>query len=127
MPPLQQQPSHHQSLQSINQLINQPTPLYSPTSESSLVRSKNIITILSLTLNTITMHGLISTLATMLPLAAAAPFGLASRDANAGCQAASFGNFSWTVEDFDFHASYIFTTPAHQVGPAITSSFVTIN
>ncbi|KAH6657202.1 hypothetical protein BKA67DRAFT_554557 [Truncatella angustata] len=62
------------------------------------------------------MHGFISTLLTILPLATAAPFGLGlnSRDANPGCQAASFNNFSWTVEDFDYHASYIFTTPAHQ-------------
>ncbi|KAK6077109.1 hypothetical protein SCUP234_06848 [Seiridium cupressi] len=60
------------------------------------------------------MHGLISTLAAFLPLAAAAPFGLNTRDGNPGCQAASFGNFSWTVEDFDYHASYVFTTPAHQ-------------
>ncbi|KAI0126791.1 hypothetical protein BJ170DRAFT_684372 [Xylariales sp. AK1849] len=60
------------------------------------------------------MHGLISTFATILPLAAAAPFGLNTRDSNAGCQAASQGTFAWTVEDFDYHASYIFTTPAHQ-------------
>lgn len=36
------------------------------------------------------------------------------RDANPGCTEASFGNFSWMVDDFDYHASYIFTTPAHQ-------------
>ncbi|KAB5550811.1 hypothetical protein GE09DRAFT_965359 [Coniochaeta sp. 2T2.1] len=36
------------------------------------------------------------------------------RDANPGCTDASFSNFSWTVQDFDYHASYIFTTPAHQ-------------
>ncbi|CAJ2506636.1 Uu.00g078220.m01.CDS01 [Anthostomella pinea] len=60
------------------------------------------------------MHSFISTLATILPLAAAAPYGLSMRDSNPGCQAASFGNFTWTVEDFDYHASYIFTTPAHQ-------------
>jgi hypothetical protein len=32
----------------------------------------------------------------------------------AGCSAASFKNFAWTAKNFDFHASYIFTTPAHQ-------------
>ncbi|KAK3366279.1 hypothetical protein B0T24DRAFT_416640 [Lasiosphaeria ovina] len=31
-----------------------------------------------------------------------------------GCTAASFGAFAWGVRGFDFHASYIFTTPAHQ-------------
>jgi len=31
-----------------------------------------------------------------------------------GCSDTSFGDFEWTVEDFDYHASYIFTTPAHQ-------------
>lgn len=60
------------------------------------------------------MPSFITTLAALLPLAAAAPFGLGVRDANAGCQEKSFGNFEWTIEDFDFHSSYIFTTPAHQ-------------
>ncbi|ORY68551.1 uncharacterized protein BCR38DRAFT_335597 [Pseudomassariella vexata] len=36
------------------------------------------------------------------------------RDSNPGCQAASQKDFAWTVEDFDYHASYTFTTPAHQ-------------
>lgn len=36
------------------------------------------------------------------------------RDADLGCTKASFGNFSWTVDSFAYHASYIFTTPAHQ-------------
>ncbi|KAI1855700.1 hypothetical protein JX266_000565 [Neoarthrinium moseri] len=60
------------------------------------------------------MHGLISTLAAILPLAVAAPFGHNARDSNAGCQAKSQKDFQWTVENFDYHASYIFTTPAHQ-------------
>ncbi|KAI0887614.1 uncharacterized protein GGS22DRAFT_157609 [Annulohypoxylon maeteangense] len=60
------------------------------------------------------MFNFISTLVTLLPLAIAAPVGLSTRDSNPGCQAASFGNFAWQVENFDYHASYIFTTPAHQ-------------
>ncbi|KAH6610095.1 hypothetical protein Trco_000115 [Trichoderma cornu-damae] len=31
-----------------------------------------------------------------------------------GCTASSAKVSQWTVEDFDFHASYTFTTPAHQ-------------
>jgi len=38
----------------------------------------------------------------------------ASGNSPAGCSATSFGKFAWTVKNFDFHASYIFTTPAHQ-------------
>ena len=60
------------------------------------------------------MLNFISTLVTLLPLAIAAPVGLQTRDSNPGCQASSFGNFAWQVENFDYHASYIFTTPAHQ-------------
>ncbi|OTA98265.1 hypothetical protein M426DRAFT_326125 [Hypoxylon sp. CI-4A] len=60
------------------------------------------------------MRNFFSTIATLLPLAAAAPLDIHTRDSNPGCQAASFGNFSWAVENFDYHASYIFTTPAHQ-------------
>lgn len=30
------------------------------------------------------------------------------------CTLKSVGNMNWTVHDFNFHASYIFTTPAHQ-------------
>jgi hypothetical protein len=60
------------------------------------------------------MFSFITALTAVLPLAAAAPFGVATRDANPGCQEKSFNDFVWTVEDFDYHASYIFTTPAHQ-------------
>lgn len=35
-------------------------------------------------------------------------------DSAAGCTSSSFNGFAWAVEAFDFHASYIFTTPAHQ-------------
>ena len=48
-----------------------------------------------------------------LPLASANPI-LLPRDASPGCTNTSFHDFKWTVENFDFHASYIFTTPAHQ-------------
>lgn len=64
------------------------------------------------------MYSLISTLAALLPLAVAAPVSYETTtpayETNPGCQKASFGNFTWTLEDFDFHSSYIFTTPAHQ-------------
>jgi len=49
------------------------------------------------------------TLASLLGLVAAAATlpasSLSPRDANPGCQAASFGDFAWTVEGFDYHAS----------------------
>ncbi|KAK4243971.1 hypothetical protein C7999DRAFT_44303 [Corynascus novoguineensis] len=37
-----------------------------------------------------------------------------SANSPAGCSDTSFKDFAWTVKDFDFHASYIFTNPAHQ-------------
>ncbi|RYP16626.1 hypothetical protein DL765_005017 [Monosporascus sp. GIB2] len=60
------------------------------------------------------MQSIITALMTLLPLAAAAPFNIAARDDNAGCTSKSFNDFQWTIEDFDFHSSYLFTTPAHQ-------------
>lgn len=39
---------------------------------------------------------------------------VSSRDTSTGCSKTSFSGFAWTIESFDFHASYIFTTPAHQ-------------
>ncbi|KAI0455160.1 hypothetical protein F5B21DRAFT_473097 [Xylaria acuta] len=57
----------------------------------------------------------IGTLAAVLPLTAAAPYGMSPRDSTPGCTALSFGDFSWTIEDFTYSASYHFTTPAHQV------------
>jgi hypothetical protein len=54
----------------------------------------------------------------LLGVAAASP--LASRspaeavDTAAGCTDTSQKNFAWVARAFDFHASYIFTTPAHQ-------------
>lgn len=31
-----------------------------------------------------------------------------------GCSNTSFHSFAWLARQFDFHASYIFTTPSHQ-------------
>ncbi|GAP93076.1 hypothetical protein SAMD00023353_10000270 [Rosellinia necatrix] len=61
------------------------------------------------------MRNFIGTLAAVLPLVAAAPYGVSERDSTTGCTATSFGDFSWTIEDFTYHAGYLFTTPAHQV------------
>ena len=49
-----------------------------------------------------------------LSTAAAHPSHRPGCDAYRDCVAASTRNFAWTVVGFDFHASYIFTTPAHQ-------------
>jgi hypothetical protein len=54
----------------------------------------------------------LSSLALFPALALAAPF--AARDAEPGCHDASTRGFAWTVEGLHFHASYVFTTPAHQ-------------
>jgi len=62
-----------------------------------------------------TMHMLPVSFLTLMPLAFTSPLPLVEqRDASPGCTEASFGKFSWTVDNFDYHASYIFTTPAHQ-------------
>ncbi|KAI0180597.1 hypothetical protein GGR52DRAFT_531973 [Hypoxylon sp. FL1284] len=60
------------------------------------------------------MRSFLSTITTLLPLAVAVPLEFQPRDAEPGCQETSLGDFEWTVESFDYHASYIFTTPAHQ-------------
>ncbi|KAH8882333.1 hypothetical protein GQ53DRAFT_604249, partial [Thozetella sp. PMI_491] len=49
----------------------------------------------------------------LLPFVLAGPVTL-PRDANPGCSDHSFKNFQWAVQNFDFHASYIFSTPSHQ-------------
>lgn len=47
--------------------------------------------------------------------AAAAPaLSLTSRDGDDSCMAKGAKLSEWTVHDFDFHASYTFTTPSHQ-------------
>ncbi|KAK8065499.1 hypothetical protein PG997_012246 [Apiospora hydei] len=58
------------------------------------------------------MQSFVIALAALLPLAAASPIG--RRDDNKGCSAAAFHGFAWEVKNFDYHASYIFSTPAHQ-------------
>ncbi|KAI1827336.1 hypothetical protein F4861DRAFT_404655 [Xylaria intraflava] len=55
-----------------------------------------------------------SFIAALLPLAAAAPAGLTARNTTT-CTSRSFSDFSWTVSDFTYNASYVFSTPAHQV------------
>ncbi|KAJ2980374.1 hypothetical protein NUW58_g6958 [Xylaria curta] len=51
----------------------------------------------------------------VLPLATAAPYSLNPRDGKPGCTSLSFGDFSWTIQDFTYNAAYHFTNPAHQV------------
>lgn len=55
---------------------------------------------------------------TILPLLALPWFSTASPvtlpRSEPGCSDLSFKSFSWEVRAFDFHASYLFTTPAHQ-------------
>lgn len=58
------------------------------------------------------MHRFTVFLLTIAPFVWGSP--TASRNTSAGCSKTSFGNLKWTVEKFDFRASYIFTTPAHQ-------------
>ncbi|KAK4179163.1 hypothetical protein QBC36DRAFT_343964 [Triangularia setosa] len=59
-----------------------------------------------------------STLSLVLPLilaTSASP--ISSRQTNSAstsCSDTSFKNFQWQASNFDFHASYIFSTPAHQ-------------
>lgn len=60
------------------------------------------------------MHTLQAFLVALAPCVFASPVTLSTRDSSEGCTAASLGGFEWTVDDFDFHASYIFSTPAHQ-------------
>lgn len=63
-----------------------------------------------------------STLIALTPLVAAAPFASVNvRDSNPGCQKNSFGDFKWIVKDFDYHASYIFSTPSHQISNGYVS------
>lgn len=61
-----------------------------------------------------------SLLALLAPLASATPTPpalshvLEPRASSPTCSNASLRGFAWTVQDFDFHASYVFSTPAHQ-------------
>lgn len=58
----------------------------------------------------------ISILAVILPLAAAAPHASSQniRQITPSCAAASSSDFYWTVENFEYRASWIFQNPAHQ-------------
>lgn len=47
-------------------------------------------------------------------LPATIPEALAPRDNNAGCNNRSL-DFFWVVQDFQYNASYTFSTPAHQI------------
>ncbi|KAI0165751.1 hypothetical protein GGR57DRAFT_497228 [Xylariaceae sp. FL1272] len=51
-------------------------------------------------------------LTSLLTLAAAAP---AASTSGATCSSTSTNRFRWTIDDFTYHAGYLFTTPAHQV------------
>ncbi|KAH6683567.1 hypothetical protein F5X68DRAFT_22816 [Plectosphaerella plurivora] len=50
----------------------------------------------------------------LAPLALASPVILEARNTTKSCMARSPGMTEWELEDFDFHASYIFSTPSHQ-------------
>lgn len=63
------------------------------------------------TLNMYTPRTLLLALA---PCVFASPTMPSPRNSSEGCSAASLGGFKWTVGGFDYHASYIFSTPAHQ-------------
>ncbi|TPX14772.1 uncharacterized protein E0L32_005167 [Thyridium curvatum] len=58
------------------------------------------------------MYTTLAAALSLLSVASGAAIGI--RDNNPGCQAASMGDFEWKITGFDYHASYIFTTPAHQ-------------
>ena len=59
------------------------------------------------------MYAILSGLIAAASLATASPIFLNTRE-DGSCSDVSFKGLEWTVEDFDYHASYIFTTPAHQ-------------
>ncbi|KAL2268954.1 hypothetical protein VTJ83DRAFT_3800 [Remersonia thermophila] len=58
----------------------------------------------------LSLAALLLGLAAASPVAAPAPISVSP----AGCADNSFKNFSWQAQNFDFQASYIFTTPSHQ-------------
>jgi alternaria allergen 1 len=60
-------------------------------------------------------HTMRSTLFLLLaPLALASPIVLEARNTTKSCMVRSPGMTEWQLEDFDFHASYVFSTPSHQ-------------
>lgn len=52
--------------------------------------------------------------ASLLAVIPQATLGKPVERSSACCSDISFHSFEWTVEDFDYHASYVFSTPAHQ-------------
>lgn len=60
------------------------------------------------------MYRLYTSLLALATCVSGTPTPLSPRAATASCSDASVHGFAWTVKDFDFHASYIFSTPAHQ-------------
>lgn len=84
--------------------------------------------------------------ALLLPLSSASPIAIRQESTTTtspthpgdqpSCSTTSFQNFSWALSAFDYHASFIFTTPAHQnswgyvnfnlSNPAIGSSVTTV-
>jgi hypothetical protein len=50
----------------------------------------------------------------LAPLALASPIVLEARNTTKSCMARSPSMTEWQLEDFDFHASYVFSTPSHQ-------------
>ncbi|KAI0393952.1 hypothetical protein F5Y17DRAFT_279988 [Xylariaceae sp. FL0594] len=68
------------------------------------------------------MRNFIGTIAAFVPLALAAPgCGYPAKS----CSKVSFSDFSWNVEAFTYHASYIFSTPAHQIASGTVAFNIT--
>lgn len=59
------------------------------------------------------MHRIISAFVAYAAYVSCTPLEKVTPD-SAGCSETSFKDFKWTIQDFDYHASYIFTTPSHQ-------------
>ncbi|KAL1900537.1 hypothetical protein Sste5346_002260 [Sporothrix stenoceras] len=55
----------------------------------------------------------------LLASAAAVSAAPTARDANPGCTAASLGNFDWSIAEFVYNKSIVFSTPAHQIDNGI--------
>lgn len=59
------------------------------------------------------MHRIISAFVAYAAYVSCTPLEKVTPDSG-GCSETSFKDFKWTLQDFDYHASYIFTTPSHQ-------------
>lgn len=60
------------------------------------------------------MYGLSAALLAFVPCVLGTPVSMLQQNSSSSCTEDSVKRFEWTVEGFDFHASYIFSTPAHQ-------------